>query len=68
MDMEECGKMVKIILILEEETVPVGDARGWEIEGQKRRVTRKENKRLREEFELGCFMAEKYYGILPRRG
>ena len=45
----------------EEERVPAKDARGWKIEGHKRRVTRKEYKRLHEKFEVGrsCLLAKK---------
>ena len=60
MDTKEYGTMLKRILILEEERVPAKNARGWTIEGQKKtRVTRKECKRLREEFEVGGFVAQK---------
>ena len=46
------------ILILEQERVPAKSARGWKIAGQTRRVTKKEYKRLREEFQVGGFMAQ----------
>ena len=59
MDTKECGEMFKRIVILEEERVPAGDARGWTIEGQKRRVTREECERLREEFAVVGFMAQR---------
>ena len=39
--------------------VPAKNARGWTIEWQKSRVTRKECKRLREEFEVRRFTAQK---------
>ena len=47
------------ILMLEQERVPAKSARGWKIAGQTRRVTKKEYKRLREEFDVGGFMAHK---------
>ena len=47
------------LLVLEEERVPAKNARRWTIEVLKRRVTRKECKRLRDEFEVGDFMAQK---------
>ena len=50
---------LKRILILEEERVPARNARGREIEGQKKRVIRKDYKRLREEFEVEGFMARR---------
>ena len=59
LDTKEDGQMLKLILTLEEERVLAKNARGWKIEGQRRRVTRKQCKRLREEFEVGGFMAQK---------
>ena len=59
MDTKECGEMFKRIVILEEERVLAVDARGWKIEGRKRRVTREESKRLREEFAVEGFMAQR---------
>ena len=56
---KEDGKMLKRILTFEEGRVPAEDARGWKIEGPKRRVTGKAFKILREEFEVGGFMAQK---------
>ena len=44
-------KMLKIIFKLEEGRVPERNAEGWKVEGEKR-VTGKECKRLREEFEV----------------
>ena len=38
--------------MLEEERVPAKSAKGWKIEGQNRRVTRKESRRVPEEFEV----------------
>ena len=56
-DTDEYGNTLKIILKLEEGRVPDRNAKGWEVEGEKRRVTRQECKTLREEFEFGGFMA-----------
>ena len=61
---ERVWNMLKRILILEEERLPATNAREWKIEGQTRRVTKKEYKVLQEEFEVGGFMA----GVLPREG
>ena len=49
MDTKEYGKMLKRILILEAGRVPAKNAGGLQTEGQKRRVTKKECKKLREE-------------------
>ena len=38
--------------------VPAKKARNWENEGQKRRIIRKEHRRLSNEFEMGGFMAQ----------
>ena len=55
---DEYGKMLNIILQIPEERVPDRSARGREVEVYKRRVSRKECKRLREEFEVGGFIAQ----------
>ena len=52
MDTKEFGKMVKRIQILEEGRVPAKEAKNWRIEGQKKRITRKEYKRLLNNFEM----------------
>ena len=54
--------MLKIILTLE-----TGTREGWKIEREKRRVMSKECKRLREEFEVGGFMAQKMWNIAKER-
>ena len=46
--------------------VPAQDAKGWKIEGNKRRITRKEYKRLRNKFELEGLMAQKRLQNLAR--
>ena len=62
---KEDGKMSKRILTFEEGRVPAKDAREWKIEGPKRRITGNSFKRMREEFDVGGFMAQKSFGILP---
>ena len=56
MDTEEHRKMLTRKLT-QEEMVRDSNARGWKVKGERRRVTRKECKRLREAFEVGGFMA-----------
>ena len=53
------GKMLKIIQVLEDGRVPAKEARNWRIEGQKRRITRKEYQRLLNKLEMEGFMAQK---------
>ena len=53
--------MLRGILTLEEERVLAKNARGWKSEGHKRRATRKECKRLREEFEVGGFHGPEFF-------
>ena len=55
MDTKEDGKMIKRILILEEGKVSDMISRGWKVDWEKKRVSRKECKRLRGEFEVGGF-------------
>ena len=52
----EHGKMLKQIQVLEDGRVLAKESRNWNIEGQKRRIARKEYKRLFYEFEM---MAQK---------
>ena len=48
--------------------MPAKNARGRNIERQKRRATRKEYKTLREEFEVGSFMPHKgLWNIVKKR-
>ena len=54
---KEHGKMLKRVRFLEEGRIPAKEARNWKIEGQTRRITRKECMRLWNEFETGGFMA-----------
>ena len=46
MGAQEYGKMLKIIQVLEDGRVPAKEARNCRIDGQKRRITRKEYQRL----------------------
>ena len=58
---------LRIILKLEKGAVPDWKAEGWKVEGEERRVTRKECKRSREEFEDGGFMARKGLWNIARK-
>ena len=51
MDIKEFSKMVNRIQILEEGRVPAKKAKNWRNEGEKKRITRKECKRLLNNFE-----------------
>ena len=62
---KDFGKMVKRIQTLEEGIVPAKEAKNWRIEGEKRRTTRKEYRRLLNNFEME--MAQKACGRLQRR-
>ena len=59
MGTEEHGNMIKRIQILEGGRVPAKESKDWKIEGKKSRITRKEYKRLTNEFEMGGFMVQK---------
>ena len=67
MGTKEFGKMMKRIQTLEEGRVPVQEAKNWRIEGEKKRITRKEYQRLLTIFEMEGLMAQKAYGIWQRR-
>ena len=56
---KEYCKMLKRIQVLEDGRVLAKEARHWNIEGQKRRTTRKEYQRLLNKFEMEGFMAHK---------
>ena len=59
--------MLTQIQILEDGRVPAKGARNWGIEGQKKkRITRKEYRRLLNKFEMGGFMAQKGLWNLAR--
>ena len=55
----EHGKLLKLILSVEAGRIPAKEARNWKIEGQKGRMTRKEYRRLWNQFETGGFRAQK---------
>ena len=59
---EEVGKMMKRILTLEEGRVPVQKAKNWRIEGEKKRITRKEYQRLLNIFEMEGLIGENHEG------
>ena len=49
------GKMLKRIQTLEEGRVPAKETKNWRIEGEKKRITRKEYQRRLNNFEMeGC--------------
>ena len=50
--------MLKRIQVLEGGRVPAREARNWKIEGQKRRITRMDYRRLWNDFEMCGFMAQ----------
>ena len=52
MDTKEFGKLRKRIQILEEGRVPAKEAKNWRIDVEKKRITRKECKRLLNNFEM----------------
>ena len=56
---KEHGKMLKRIQILEGGRVPAKEAKNWRIEGEKRRIARKECRRLLNEYESEGSMAQK---------
>ena len=61
MDTKEFGKMIKRIQTLEEGRVPAKEAKNWRIEGEKNRITRKEYKRLLNNFEMEGLMSQKRF-------
>ena len=59
MDTKEFGKLLKRIQISEDGRVPGMEAKHWRIEGEKKRITRKEYQRLVNKFEMEGLMAQK---------
>ena len=59
MGTKEHGKLIKRIQTPEDGRVPAKEAKDWRIEGQKKRITRKEYQRLVNKFEMEGFMARK---------
>ena len=51
--------MMKRIQMLEEGRVPAKEAKSWRIEGEKKRITIKEYKRLLNNFQIEGLMAQK---------
>ena len=68
MDTKGDGEMSNRILVLEEGKVLDRNARECTVEGEKKRVTRKECKWLTEEFEVGGFMAQKALWNIAKKG
>ena len=56
---KEHGKMLKRIRVLEDGRVPAKEVENWRIEAKKRRISRKEYRRLFNEFELEGLVAQK---------
>ena len=56
MGTKEHGKMIRRIQTLEHGRVPAQEAKYWRIEGQKKRITRKEYQRLVNKFGMEGFM------------
>ena len=56
----------KRVQVLQNNRIPANEARNWKIQGQKRRITWKEYKRLLNSFELGGFMAQKHLRNVAR--
>ena len=67
---KEYCKMLRMVRVLEEDgRVPPKESRNWRIEGQKRRVTRKEHQRLLNKFEMEVLWRKKDCGTsLEREG
>ena len=59
MGTKEFCKMFKKNQTLEDGGVPAKEAKNWRIEGQKKRITRKEYQRLTNKFEMEGLMAQK---------
>ena len=66
MGTKEYGTMLERIKILEDGRVPAKEAEDWKIEGRKKRITRKEYKRLINDFELEGLRAQKGLWNLAR--
>ena len=59
MGTKEVGNMLKRIQTLEEGRVPAKEAKSWRIEGNKKRITRKEHQRQVKKFEIKDLIAHK---------
>ena len=68
MGTKEFCKMMKTIQTLEEGRVPAREAKKWRIEGEKKRISRKEHKRLLNNFEMEGSVAQKGLWNLAKGG
>ena len=59
MGTKEFGTIMKRNQTLEEGRVPVKEAKNWRVEGEKNRITRKEYKKLLNNFEMEGLMSQK---------
>ena len=59
MGTKDNGNMLKRVQTLEDGGVPAKEALIWRIEGQKKRITRKEYQRLVNKFEMEGFVSQK---------
>ena len=59
MGTKEFGKMMRRIQTIEEGRVSAKEAKNWRIEGEKKRIKRKEYQRLSNNFEIEGLMAQK---------
>ena len=66
MGIQEYGKMLKGIQVLEDGRVLAKEAGSWRVEGQKRRMTRKEYQRPLNKFEMEGFMVQQGLWNLAR--
>ena len=57
---------MKRIQILEDGRIPAKEAKNWKIEGQKRRITKKEYQRLLNKFEMEGVLAQKGFWIVEK--
>ena len=63
---KEYGKTLERTHILEDGRVLAKDAKDWKQEGKRRRITRKDHRRLSNEFEMEGLMAQKELWNLAR--
>ena len=59
MGIQEYGKMLERIQVLEDGRVPAKEARSWRIEGRKEKNHKKRVSEASEQFEMDGFMAQK---------
>ena len=58
---KEFGKMMKRIQTLEEGRVLAQETKNWRIEGERKRITRKEYRELSNKFEMEGVMVQKRF-------